>query len=186
MTHAPSRESAQPFDPPLAATQPVTSQEFRRACGQFPTGVTVVTVREGAGARGMTANSFTSVSLDPPLILVSIDRRNRTHALLQTGSRFAVNLLSEAQRQWSDRFAGRQGDLQSVFDDLPHCRTADGLPLLSGTLAAFVCRVAAIHPAGDHSLVIGRVEQIVTSPGAAPLLFFDSAYRALARRTPAE
>src|SRR6185437_5120052 len=106
----------------------VAPLDLRRACGQFATGVTVVTVRDGDGFRGMTANSFTSVSLDPPLLLVSVDRRNCTHDLLTEGEPFAVNVLSEAQQCWSDRFAGRHGDVQHQFDDIPHTVTAAGVP----------------------------------------------------------
>ena len=166
---------------PVAETEPttVTAGDFRRACGQFATGVTIVTVRDGDGARGMTANSFTSVSLDPPLVLVSIDRRNRTHRLLEIGVRFAVSVLAEEHRPWSDRFAGRHGDVQGQFEDVPHTLTAEGLPIIEGALASFVCRVVAVHPAGDHSLFIGQVEQLEGTPGARPLLFFGGTYRAI-------
>ena len=166
---------------PTADVEPgtVTPGDFRRACGQFATGVTIVTVRDGDGARGMTANSFTSVSLDPPLILVSIDQRNRTHGLLDVGARFAVSVLAEEHRPWSDRFAGRHGDVQGEFADVPHRLTSDGLPIIAGALASFVCRVVAVHPAGDHSLFIGQVESLESAPGAPPLLFFGGGYREL-------
>src|SRR5690554_4150937 len=91
---------------PLSPEQAVISPlDLRRACGQFATGVTIVTVRDGDGLRGMTANSFTSVSLDPPLVLVSIDLRNRTHELVREQKRFAINVLAQEHRPWSDRFA---------------------------------------------------------------------------------
>lgn len=165
------------------APSPMTSADFRRACGQFATGVTVVTVRDGDGYRGMTANSFTSVSLDPPLVLVSVDRRNRTHQLLaegeQTGEPFVVNVLTAAQQAWSDRFAGRHGDVQHQFDDIPHTLSGDGVPIIAESAASFACRVVAVHPAGDHSLFIGQVEQIDTAPGKQPLLFHGGKYRAM-------
>lgn len=157
----------------------VTAIALRRACGQFATGVTVVTVRDGDGFRGMTANSFTSVSLDPPLVLVSIDRRNRTHHLLSEGEPFVVSVLSQAQQRWSDRFAGRHGDIQHQFDDIPHTLSSDGVPIIDEAAATFSCRVAAIHPAGDHSLFVGRVERIESTPGRTPLLFFAGKYRAV-------
>jgi flavin reductase (DIM6/NTAB) family NADH-FMN oxidoreductase RutF len=135
---APADPASQAFDP----------KDFRRACGQFATGITVVTVRDGDGVRGMTANSFTSVSLDPPLVLVSVDLRNRTHQLIEESGRFAVNVLSQQHRDWSDRFAGRHGDLQGQFDDVPHRLTDCGLPLFEGALASFVCRLfQAYRPA---------------------------------------
>ena len=168
--------------PATAPSRPPTqigSREFRRACGQFATGVTVVTVRDGDGARGMTANSFTSVSLDPPLVLVSIDCRNRTHDLLEPDARFAISVLAAEHRPWSDRFAGRHGDVQDRFDDVPHRLTEDGLPVVEGAAASFVCRVVAVHPAGDHCLFVGEVQAFEASAGASPLLFYGGGYRAL-------
>ena len=174
MTQAVADTPSRLLEPP-----PVTATELRRACGQFATGVTIVTVRDGEGFRGMTANSFTSVSLDPPLVLVSIDRRNRTHELLREGEPFVVSVLTHAQQCWSDRFAGRHGDVQHQFDDIPHTLSPDGVPIIEAAAATFSCRVAAIHPAGDHSLFIGRVERIDSTPGMAPLLFFAGKYRAV-------
>jgi flavin reductase (DIM6/NTAB) family NADH-FMN oxidoreductase RutF len=161
------------------AAPPVSPFDLRRACGQFATGVTVVTVGDGGGFRGMTANSFTSVSLDPPLVLVSVDRRNRTHELLAEGVPFVVNVLSQAQQCWSDRFAGRHGDVQHQFDDIPHTLSPDGVPIIAEAPASFACRVVAIHEAGDHSLFIGQVEGIEQAAGETPLLFFGGKYRSL-------
>jgi flavin reductase (DIM6/NTAB) family NADH-FMN oxidoreductase RutF len=128
----------------------------------------------------MTANSFTSVSLEPPLVLVSVDRNRRTHDLLDIGDRFAVSVLAEEHQPWSDRFAGRQGEaIQRQFADVPHRLTDDGLPLLEGSLASFVCRVVSIHPAGDHSLFVGLVEDLDYTTDKSPLLFFTSGYRAV-------
>lgn len=156
----------------------VSPLDLRRACGQFATGVTVVTMQDGTGARGMTANSFTSVSLDPPLILVSVDNRNRTHELLSTGGRFVVNVLGQEHRSWSDRFAGRFGAIQDRFDDVSH-RLVDGIPILDGALAVFACRVVAAHPAGDHTLFLGHVEQLERRDDGDPLLFFRGQYGAV-------
>lgn len=166
-------------------TSAFTSRDFRNACGQFATGITIVTVRDGDGVRGMTANSFTSVSLEPPLVLVSIDQRNRTHELMQLGGRFAVCVLSQEHRDWSDRFAGRHGDLQGQFEDVPHHLTEDGLPIFDGALASFICRVVQVHPAGDHTLFIGQVENLECAPGPAPLLFHCGGYRGLAEQASA-
>jgi flavin reductase (DIM6/NTAB) family NADH-FMN oxidoreductase RutF len=174
MTQVVTPTSAEP-----PARGDITPQELRRACGQFATGVTVVTVCDGDGLRGMTANSFTSVSLDPPLILVSVDRRNRTHQLLPEGAPFVVNVLSQDHVQWSDRFAGRHGDQQHQFDDIPHTLSPEGVPIIADAPAAFSCRVVAIHEAGDHSLFIGRVEAVEHTPVETPLLFFGGKYRAL-------
>ena len=164
-----------PSAPEQTAISPL---DLRRACGQFATGVTIVTVRDGDGVRGMTANSFTSVSLEPPLVLVSIDLRNRTHQLVSDEGTFAVNVLAQEHRSWSDRFAGRHGDLQHQFDDVPH-RLVDGLPILEGAAAALVCEVTAVYPAGDHSLFIGQVKRLEWTPGSEPLLFHGGQYRGL-------
>jgi flavin reductase (DIM6/NTAB) family NADH-FMN oxidoreductase RutF len=164
---------------PAAILRDVSAAELRRACGRFATGVTVVTVRDGEGAHGMTANSFASVSLDPPLVLVSIERRRHTHKLLEQRLRFAVSVLARTHRGVSDRFASRHGEVQGRFHDVPHRLTDDGLPIIEGALASFVCRVVAVHPAGDHSLFVGRVEQLAYDLGAAALVFFDGGYREL-------
>ncbi|HUX85802.1 MAG TPA: flavin reductase family protein [Chloroflexota bacterium] len=169
--------------PPSVPIEPSSSEAVRKALrkawGQFATGVTLVCVRDGTGLHGMTANSFTSVSLDPPLVLISVDLKARTHSLLECEGRFAVSVLSEQHRDWSDRFAGRHGDLHQLFEDVPHQLTEEGLPIIEGSLASFVCRVCTIHPAGDHSLFIAEVERFQSSPGAAPLVFFSGHYRSL-------
>jgi flavin reductase len=166
-----------PLRPVRAPAEALAVADFRCACGQFATGLTVVTVRDGDGWRGMTANSFTSVSLHPPLVLVAVDRGSRTHALLERAERFAVSVLAGEQRIWSDRFAGRQAaEAQGRFDDVPHRLTPDGLPVLDGALASFACRLVARHPAGDHSLFVGQVETLEYTPGRVPLLFFGGKY----------
>ena len=156
----------------------VSPLDLRHACGQFATGVTIVTVGDGNGARGMTANSFTSVSLDLPLISISIDVRNRTHQLVSEQGRFAINVLTREQRPWSDRFAGRYGDLQHRFDDVPH-HLVDGLPVFDGVAAVLICEVTAVYPAGDHSLFVGEVKRLEWSPDREPLLFHGGEYRGL-------
>ena len=162
-----------PSSPAHAVVAPL---ELRRACGQFATGVTIVTVQDGDGVRGMTANSFTSVSLDPPLVLVSIDLKNRTHDLVRAQGRFAVNVLAQAHQAWSDRFAGRHGDLQHQFDDVPH-HLVDGLPVLDGVAAALVCTVTAVYPAGDHTLFVGEVVGAETGRVTPGLVYLDGTYR---------
>jgi flavin reductase (DIM6/NTAB) family NADH-FMN oxidoreductase RutF len=156
-----------------------TARELRNAFGQFATGVTVVTVRDGDGARGMTANSFTSVSLEPPLLLISVDRRARTHLLLEHADRFAISVLAADHQELSDRYAGRHGELHGKFDDVAHRLTEGGLPLIEGAAASFVCRLAGAYPAGDHTLFLGIVEEMHTNAEAAPLLFFRGQYREL-------
>jgi 3-hydroxy-9,10-secoandrosta-1,3,5(10)-triene-9,17-dione monooxygenase reductase component len=95
------------------------------------------------------------------------------------GTRFAVSVLGEQHRDLSDRFAGRHGDVQNDFAPVPHWTTADGLPVIEGALAWMICRVSAIHSAGDHSLFVADVEDLGTEPGGPPLIFFAAGYRGL-------
>lgn len=158
----------------------IDPRAFRTACGKFATGVTVVTVREGLAARGMTANSFCSISLDPPLVSVSIDRGNRTHDLLGVGDRFAVNVLGRHQVDMSARYAGCQRGAHTKFDDVPHQVSGHGLPLLDGAVAHFECQVASVLGVGDHSIFIGTVEQLQFNDKVEPLVFYSGSYRDMA------
>jgi flavin reductase (DIM6/NTAB) family NADH-FMN oxidoreductase RutF len=140
---------------------------LRRTLGRFCTGVTIVSTELDGEIHAMTANSFTSVSLDPPLILVSIDRRARMHALLPERGRFCVSVLAREQEDTAWHFAGRpclEGD--DVFDE-------DGL--VRGAIARLECRLYAAHEAGDHTLYLGLVEDLDSRPGE-PLLFHDGAF----------
>jgi flavin reductase (DIM6/NTAB) family NADH-FMN oxidoreductase RutF len=147
---------------------------FRRTLGMFATGVTVLTTRVAEQVHGMTANAFMSVSLRPPLILVSIDRRARMGALLHEGTRFGVSVLEARQTGLSDRFAGR------VADDLPEAtfEIVHETPLVEGALAHLVARVARSYWGGDHSLFLGEVEFARYGEGR-PLLFHGGRYERL-------
>ena len=136
------------------------------ALGRFASGVTVITTERDGHRHGMTANAFASVSLDPPLVLVSLDNRSFMHRLLPSARRYGVSVLAEDQERWSDHFAGRT-------IEGPHLRftTRRGVPLLEGAVAYFVAQVIDIHPAGDHTLYIGRVEHF-ESRDDKPLLFY--------------
>ena len=155
--------------------------EFRRVCGQFATGVTVVTALDRGGPRGMTANSFSSVSLDPPMVMVAVGRQRSLHRLLKVGRRFAVNVLGAGQVELADRFAGRGDVRRDRFGAVRHWLTPDGLPLLEGALAHVVCRLAAVYPAGDHDLFVGEADEVRSWPGA-PLVFFAGGYRGVGDR----
>jgi flavin reductase (DIM6/NTAB) family NADH-FMN oxidoreductase RutF len=147
---------------------------LRRTLGMFATGVTVITTRKGEQVHGMTANAFMSVSLEPPLVLISVDRRTKMCALLHEGSCYGVSVLCETQSSLSDRFAGRPGD------DLPEPRfdLVKETPLVEGALAHFVARVERSYWGGDHSLFLGRVEYARQGPGT-PLLFHGGRYERL-------
>jgi flavin reductase (DIM6/NTAB) family NADH-FMN oxidoreductase RutF len=153
----------------------VDALAFRRVMAHFPTGVSVVTTEEGGARHGMTANSVTSVSLEPVILLVCLAREARTAGAVQRRGRFAVNLLRDDQEPISRLFAQRGGD---HFEGLEVEDGPDGLPLLPGSLAHVVCRVSAIVPAGDHDVVFGDVEECRVN-GGNPLLFFLGGYRSL-------
>jgi len=147
---------------------------FRRTLGMFATGVTVLTTRVGEQVHGMTANAFMSVSLRPPLVLVSIDRRAKMGALLHEGTRFGVSVLEARQTALSDRFAGR------VADDPPEAtfEVVHETPLVEGALAHLVARVVRSYWGGDHSLFLGQVEFARYGEGR-PLLFHGGRYERL-------
>jgi len=143
---------------------------LRSTLGMFATGVTVITTLKAGQVHGMTANAFMSVSLDPALVLVSIDRRTKMCGLLYEGSRYGVSVLCETQSELSDRFAGR-----AVNSAEPRFDVVRDTPLVDGALAHFVARVERSYWGGDHSLFLGRVEYARQHSGA-PLLFHGGRY----------
>lgn len=155
---------------PGAAIDPF---ELRRCLGSFVTGVTVITVLDESGAPiGMTANSFNSVSLDPPLIVWSLRTNARTFPIYSAAKRFVVNILSEEQVDISNRFAKSGADR---FEGVAVKPGIDGVPLIDGCAAYLECRTEATYPGGDHLLFLGRVERIVSS-GRKPLAFGAGKY----------
>jgi len=156
----------------------VTQAGFRKALGTFATGVTVITVDHEGLVHGMTANAFASVSLDPLLVLVCVDSRTQTHAHLHARKRFGVNVLTEHQRRISEYYASsdrahKDAEQQAGarFDRTPH-----GTPVLHDALAYLECRLQTTQDAGDHTIFIAEVEDIVVREGE-PLLYFRGAYR---------
>lgn len=149
----------------------INPRELRNALGHFPSGITVVTTVHEGVTYGMTANSFVSVSLEPPLVLVAADNRTKFHEKALESCRYGVSVLSEEQGPLSDHFAGRKlkEDVEIPFV------WQDGMPLLDGAVAHFVCRVVDAHPAGDHTLHIARVEYLNYQDGN-PLLFYTGDY----------
>lgn len=155
----------------------VSAADFRSACGLFASGVTVVTRRLPDGAPyGMTVSSFTSVSLDPPLILVCIDRSARFLRDLSADESFAVNILSEQQQHLAARFADRKED--DRFSNVEWSAGWRDLPLLAGVVVTFACRLQQNVQSGDHFILIGEVHQIQRHKGS-PLVWCDRAYHYL-------
>jgi flavin reductase (DIM6/NTAB) family NADH-FMN oxidoreductase RutF len=150
---------------------------FRRTLGMFATGVTVLTTRSGETVHGMTVNAFMSVSLRPPLVLVSVDRRARMSNLLHEDTRFGVNVLEAGQAILSDRFAGR---VVADEDVEPRLELVHDTPLVEGALAHLVARVVRSYWGGDHSLFLGQVEYARYGEGE-PLLFHGGRYERIVR-----
>jgi 3-hydroxy-9,10-secoandrosta-1,3,5(10)-triene-9,17-dione monooxygenase reductase component len=146
----------------------VESDEMRRVMGMFASGVTIVTGTDDGKPVGFACQSFTSVSLDPPLVLFCPAHSSSSWPRIQRGGVFSVNVLAEDQLELCKAFAASGGN---KFEGLKWHDTAWG-PSLDGVLATVHCEIEAVHPAGDHDVVIGRVKQLVTHREAAPLLFF--------------
>ncbi len=160
---------------------PLTATDFRHALSQFATGVTVVTAPRGAGAAyGMTANSFTSVSLDPFLTLVCVDQRSHLLPLLKQNRYFGVNVLKDSQQPVSVYFAQSVQSTEAETNlGIRYRWTQAGIPLIEDTIAQIVCRTVASYIAGDHTIFLGEVQSADLFPGE-PLIFFRSHYRELA------
>ena len=168
-----------PVPAPSEPTPPVDPLVFRKTMGLFATGITVVTTRQGATLRGTTVNAFMSLSLDPPLVVVALDKRSRTQAIIAEGSIFAVNLLAADQQALSDRFAGRGEAPSKDFGDIPHTFGTTGVPLLDGTLGYVECRLWQTYDGGDHVMFVGEVVALRRNDEAdseSPLLYFKSRY----------
>ena len=159
----------------------VSPEHYRAVLRTYPTGVTVITSQVAGRTHGMTANSVTSVSLAPPLILVCVDRKNDTYGIVATSGRYAVNVLAEDQDTLSRRFASKAGDdhrLEPVgYFEGPH-----GLPLLPGCVAHLECRVVASYEAGGHVIFLGHVLSAASTPDRRPLLYYQGGYHALPPR----
>jgi flavin reductase (DIM6/NTAB) family NADH-FMN oxidoreductase RutF len=155
-------------------------EQFRQAMACFATGVTVITVDYEGAVQGMTANAFTSVSLDPLLVLVCVAHEARTHSHLHARKRFGINVLSEHQRAVSEHYARPDRDpaLAEAKAGAKFDRTAHGTPVLHGALAYLECRLQSAQDAGDHTIFIAEVEDVVIRTGR-PLLYFQSGYRAI-------
>jgi flavin reductase (DIM6/NTAB) family NADH-FMN oxidoreductase RutF len=161
----------------LSPMAPVSSEEFRRACGRFATGVTVASVLDREGfPHGLTVSSFTSVSLDPPLILICLGHAVTSIEDFRQARHFGISILRDGDRSLSDRFAQKA---QDHFDGVDWQAGKTGVPLLARALAAIECSVCQRFTAGDHDILVGEVVRTCVNDGA-PLVHFASRYRTLA------
>jgi len=156
----------------------IDRRAFRDALGWFATGVAIITTRAADGTPvGLTANSFSSVSLDPPLVLFSLNRRAGSLAVFQSSGCFAVNVLRHDQQALSFRFAAASADR---WDGVDVDTWSTGAPILRDALASFECRIETSHAGGDHVIFIGEVVRMQAEPHGYPLVFCRGGYRALA------
>lgn len=164
------------------------SDAFRKVMGHFATGVSVITTLDGDRPHGITVNALSSVSLDPPLVMIALDHRRRITPIVRAARRYAVNILGEDQQALSDCFAGAP----VVPDREAFCGAAwapgeTGLPLLNGVIATLECEVVAAHTVGDHVLFIGRVVAIANDEHhPMPLLYYRRRYLRIERATTVE
>ncbi|ARJ04188.1 monooxygenase [Cnuibacter physcomitrellae] len=162
---------------------PIDPQTFRTIMGHYPTGVCVVTAVTPEGtAVGMTVGTFTSVSLDPPLIGFFPDRRSTSWPGIAAAGRFCVNVLADDQEHLGRQFASKGGD---KFVGVAHRVSDSGLPLLDGAVAWIECSLYSVGDAGDHVLVLGEVETLSAEHTASPLVFHKGAFRQVAYPVPA-
>ena len=172
----------------MNAIRDIESDVFRRVMGHFVTGVTVVSAFDGARPFGITVNALSSVSLDPPLVMVALDRRRFLTPIVRAAGRYAVNILSEDQQALSDCFAG--APVQPGRDAF--CGAAwhpgdSGLPLIDGAIASLECTVVQTFSAGDHDLFIGRVDTLANDPDhPMPLLYYRRRYLRIEHAATAE
>jgi len=161
----------------------VTADEYRRVLGHFCTGVTVVTAVDDGVPVGFACQAFAALSLDPPMVLFCPGRASSAWAAIERAGHFCVNVLAEEQRELSRAF-GRSGDHK--YADVRWTPTAAGAPVLAGVLTWIACDVVAVHEAGDHFLVVGRVTELGPCRPGGPLLFYRSRYGSAATASPHE
>ena len=154
---------------------PVDSRSFRKALGCFATGVTVVTtLNPDTGAPlGVTVSAFSSLSLEPPLVLFCLGNRTSSLDFYRRAKHFAVNVLSETQRDLSMRFASRS---ENKWAGLVSETWDSGVPILPGCLANLECSMAAVHEGGDHTIFIGQIERLRHQEAGSPLIYFRGSY----------
>lgn len=157
----------------MANDEEFDGAEFRRVLGHFPTGVTVVTAMADDGPAGMAIGSFSSVSLDPPLVMFCPGRDSESWIRMRTSDSFCVSVLGDDQKAVCDVFASRSEDKFSEVD----VRTeVTGSPVIEGSLAWIDCELHAVHDGGDHDIVVGRVKALGTGDEGGPLLFYRGGY----------
>ncbi len=142
---------------------------------RLPAGVVVVSARLGTGYRGLTASSLVSISSEPPMVLVGLEREATTRAAVVEAAAFNVSVLTRAQEFIAERFAGRAPAVDTAWREIPHRLGTNGIPLIEGCAAWLECSLVEVHPAGDHDICVGKVEVAVRGVGD-PLILWDRAF----------
>lgn len=158
---------------------PILSEQLRTLMRQWATGVTIVSTQFDGNFHGMTVSSFTSVSLEPPIVTISLMKSSRTHDLVIEAGSFGISILSSSQQSISERFAGQSTDEKNRFDGIDTITLISGSPFVKGGLAFIDCNLIAVHPFNQNSLFIGEVLAARMGNGEKPLLYFDQQYRML-------
>ncbi|GLW62228.1 hypothetical protein Arub01_04720 [Actinomadura rubrobrunea] len=181
MNTDPSAQRPDPDVAPAGAAPDVAPLRFRQVMGRFATGVAVVTTVADGVDHGMTVNAFTSVSLEPPLVLFCVDRTARFHDMVLDSGLWAVSVLTEGMRDVSRWFATRGHRVDGRLRAWGHRRgAATGAVIFTGAVAALECRTYAVHDGGDHSIVVGEVLDLDTpDPSGKPLLYYEGEYRGI-------
>ncbi|WP_206244652.1 flavin reductase family protein [Novosphingobium terrae] len=151
----------------------IDAAEFRRILGHYPTGVCAVTAMKEGKPKGMVVGSFTSVSLDPPLVAFLPDRRSKSWADIAVAGDFCVNVLSQHQQDVCRALSSR---LEDKFENVPYRLSSGGLPIIEGVVAWIACRPYAVHEAGDHDIAVGEVYAMAVEHPHTPLLFLQGGY----------
>jgi flavin reductase (DIM6/NTAB) family NADH-FMN oxidoreductase RutF len=158
---------------------PIDAAGYRKVIGAFATGVTIVTTEVDGRLHGFTANAVASLSLDPLLLLVCVDKRANAHPELARARAFGVNILTESQQDLSNLFAKSGEPMVSTLRGVPFHRGVTGVPLIDGALASLECETHRALDGGDHTIHLGRVVEGVVHRDAQPLLYYLGAYRSI-------
>lgn len=159
----------------------LNSEQLRRAMRAWTTGVTVVTAKHDDRQYGMTVNSFTSISLEPPLVSVALRQLTHTHELVELSGEFAVTILAADQKELADRFAGKIPEIKDRFDGVPTETLALDIPLLKGGIAYFNCRVVNSMPVGENTLFVAEVVAVRGEGEGEPLVYHNRVYHRLVK-----
>ncbi|MGA7673253.1 MAG: flavin reductase family protein [Nitrolancea sp.] len=151
----------------------IDREAFKEVVSKFASGVTVVTTKDERGFHGVTVSSFCSLSLDPPLILVCVDRSIQSHDMITSAPSFMVNILSRGQTFIAEQFSGQTPLADPTFGRVPHTVTESGLPILSDAVAWLECDTWNAYPGGDHTIIVGQVRRGGLGEQDDPLVYFD-------------